>query len=256
VRLLTIFFDLETPFLWKDAPKFDQVANMKDICRILDGFGIRAVINICGIVAEEFPDLLARLHADGHEIASHGYKHENFAMLGTDELNKTLLKTEEILAKVTGETPIGIRSPWLIRSKRIYSTLRSRGYKWTSNWNVPYPSLSRTGRGIHRVRWMLHKKKPFEKHGLLEIPLLSPLDIYCIHPFPEVWKASSEDSLEQAFRVLVGHYNASKEFYNLNFHPQIIGTMNRLILLERILGYLSNQSGVKFILPHELCGAS
>jgi hypothetical protein len=65
---------------------------------------------------------------------------------------------------------------------------------------------------------------------------------------------SPEDSLEQAYQTLVTHYQASKEFFNLNFHSQIIGTMNRLPLLEKILGYVSSQSNVEFILPRQMCG--
>lgn len=258
VKLITVFFDLETPFLWKNAPVFDEVANVKRICRVLDSFEVKAVFNTCGVVAERFPDLLLRLHKDGHEIASHGYRHENFAALGTTMLEEALLRTEEILGRVTGEVPIGVRSPWLVKSEQIYRIFRKRRYKWVSNLDLSNPGRSIMSSAIRMVKLMLFapSRKPFEKQGLLEIPLLSPLDIYCIQPFPEVTEPSPTNSIEQAFQMLIAHYQRSKEFFNLNFHPQIIGTQGRLLLLERILSYLANQSNIRFVLPRQICACS
>lgn len=263
MKIVTVFFDLEAPFLWKNAPIFDLEGAIHDVCVILDRYKVKAVFNTCGIVAEKFPQVIAKLHDDGHEIASHGYAHENFAKISNAELNNALRKTEAILEKITGERPIGIRSPWLIRNNQIYNVLKRRNYRWASNWHIPFWTtksqvrLQMTsyfkwiiGKAIYDFKWIFHKKEPFQIiDNLMEIPLLSPLDIYCIHPFPEPLKDSPKSSLQEAYEILVRHYKFSKMYFNLNFHEHTIGTANRIELLEKLLSYLSHQSDTQFVLP-------
>ena len=265
MKLITVFFDLEAPFLWKAEGKFDLEEAVRNISGILNQFGVKAVFNTCGIVADNFPKLIAMLHDEGHEIASHGYAHENFVKTSATELNDLLLKTEQVLQRITGEKPIGVRAPWLATDEKTYDVLRSRNYSWASNTYVPFwTTKSRVdfggssypkwllGKTVYGFKRFFQRKAPFRKDSILEIPLLSPMDIFCIYPFPQAQENSPESSLEEAYRVIVSHYNSSKEYFNLNFHEHIIGTANRIQLLEKILRYLSQQSDANFILPHQL----
>jgi peptidoglycan/xylan/chitin deacetylase (PgdA/CDA1 family) len=264
LKIITIFFDLEAPFLWKNAPIFDLENAVHDICAVLDKHKVKATFNTLGVLAEKFPQVVSKLHNDGHEIASHGYAHENFAKITYAKLDAILKKTEIILQQVTGEKPIGIRSPWLIRNKQIYNVLKNRNYKWASNWHVPFwitksqaqlRAISYlkyvTGKAIYNVKWIFRKKKPLLM-DLMEIPLLSPLDIYCIYPFPEPLENSPEFSLKEAYDILVKHYKSSDVYFNLNFHEHVVGTCNRVCLLDRILGYLSRQSNIHFLTARQL----
>ncbi|TET64680.1 hypothetical protein E3J49_03620, partial [Candidatus Bathyarchaeota archaeon] len=62
MKLITVFFDLEAPFLWKAEGKFDLEGAVRNISGILNQFGVKAVFNTCGIVADNFPKLIAMLH--------------------------------------------------------------------------------------------------------------------------------------------------------------------------------------------------
>jgi peptidoglycan/xylan/chitin deacetylase (PgdA/CDA1 family) len=265
MRFITVFFDLEAPFLWKDEAKFDLEETLKNISGILNRFGVKAVFNTCGIVAEKFPKTISLLYEEGHEIASHGYAHENFLKMSPRDLNDVLAKTEQVLLDITGKRPTGIRDPWLLKSKETYVVLKNRSYSWASNYHVPFwttrSSLNEgatsrpkwmLGRTIYMVKRFLQKKEPFCESSLLEIPLLSPMDIFCIYPFPNAKENSPESSLEEAYSILVEHYEHSKEYFNLNFHEHIIGTANRAWLLEKMLEYLSAKSDARFVLPHKL----
>jgi len=265
MKSVIVFFDLEGPFLWANRPKFNLEKVVRNISEVLNRFKIRAVFNTCGVLAENFPELIAKLHDKGHEIASHGYAHENFLEITTTKLDKIMAKTEKILQSITGERPMGMRSPRAVRNKQVYSVLKNRNYSWASNWYVPFWTTKSSlqhhavsyprwiaGKMIYDFRWVFRKKKPFQIDHLMEIPLLSPLDIFCIHPFPNPLENSPESSLEEAFNILARHYESSKMYFNLNFHPHAIGTANRFPLLERILGYVSNKSDVQFILPRQI----
>jgi len=265
MKLITVFFDLEAPFLWKAEGKFDLEGAVRNISGILNQFGVKAVFNTCGIVADNFPKLIAMLHDEGHEIASHGYAHENFLKVSVTELDDLLARTERVLQGIIGEKPIGIRAPWLLTNEEVYGVLRSRGYSWASNLYVPFwTTRSRLnfggasyakwmlGRAVYGFKRFFQRKKPFREDSLVEIPLLSPMDIFCIYPFPKAQEISPQSSLEEAYRILVKHYESSKAHFNLNFHEHVIGTANRIQLLERILRYLSGQADASFILPHQL----
>lgn len=108
------------------------------------------------------------------------------------------------------------------------------------------------GKVVYEVRRLSQKDEPFKKDSLVEIPLVSPLDVYCIFPYPQVGEDSPESSLEEAYRIWVSHYKSSKKVFNLNFHEHSIGTGNRLRLLERVLSFLSGQSEVRYILASKL----
>jgi peptidoglycan/xylan/chitin deacetylase (PgdA/CDA1 family) len=265
MKLITVFFDFEAPFLWKRANKFDLEGTVHNISEILNQFHVKAVFNTCGILAEKFPKLITILHEEGHEIASHGYAHENFLKISANELDGLLAKTEQVLQSVTGTKPIGIRAPWLATNEEVYDVFRKRNYSWTSNRHVPFwTTKSRVDFGdTSYLKWIMGKtayafrrfsqREELSRDNLLvEIPLLSPMDISCIFPFPQAELNSPESSLEEAYKILVAHYRKCKKYFNLNFHEHAIGTANRIQLLERIICYLSEQSDASFILPHQI----
>jgi peptidoglycan/xylan/chitin deacetylase (PgdA/CDA1 family) len=222
------------------------------------------VFNTCGLVGEKFPKVVAKLYNEGHEISSHGYAHENFLKITPNQLDDVLQKTEKIFWTIVGEKPIGVRSPWLVRNKRIYRVIERRGYRWVSNLSIPFrmtkahldchvvsPFRWVTHKMIYNIKWQFHKKKPFRVGNVMEIPLISPLDIFCIYPFPDPLKNSPPKSLNEAYKILVQHYSSSRKYFNLNFHPWAVGTRNRVSLLNRILSYLSGLD-VRFIFPRQL----
>ena len=269
MKSITVFFDLEAPFLWKCEDKFNLEQSLQNISDVLSQFKVKAVLNTCGVVANAFPQLIKMLHDKGHEVASHGYAHENFAKMSTTELDDTLSRTERILQGIIGEKPVGVRAPWLLTNEKVFDVLNRRKYAWSSNMHIPFWATKSQvefggssylkwmlGRTIYEFKRFFQRKDPFRINSLLEIPLLSPMDIFCIYPFPQANKSSPLSSLEEAYGILVRHYNTSKTYFNLNFHEHIIGTTNRIQLLEKTLRFLSEQPDASFVLPCQLASSS
>jgi len=265
MKLVTVFFDFEAPFLWKDEGQFDLEATALKINEVLKKYKVKAAFNTCGVVTEKFPKSISMLHDEGHEIASHGYAHENFLKVSAAELDSILARTERVFQSVIGRKPVGIRAPWLKVNEAVYGVLRNRNYSWASNRYTPFWATKShvdfgdashlrfmLGRTVYAIKRFSQREKPFREGSIVEIPLLSPLDIYCIYPFPEARENSPESSLEEAYRILVRHYESSKAYFNLNFHEHVIGTANRIQLLEKILGYLREQSDASFVLPTQI----
>ena len=93
---------------------------------VLARHGITASYFMCGYDAELYPALMREVHAAGHEIAAHGYRHEGHE-LGEEEVG-LLEKTHAILADCLGEAPVGWCSPSGRKSHRTLPTLRRLGY--------------------------------------------------------------------------------------------------------------------------------
>jgi peptidoglycan/xylan/chitin deacetylase (PgdA/CDA1 family) len=260
-RQVIVFFDLEG---WLDAPsrrRYDMKKTIDAISRILDRYGVRAAFNTCGSVVEHFPGLVKKLSEAGHEIASHGYAHENMVQLEmTGDLDKVLRKTEDIIEDVIGTKPVGFRSPWLFHNERVYKVLRKRGYRWASNKSVFRTELlggPAEGGGLKLLKqayfgalWQFYKKGPFNDNGITEIPLLSSQDGEVLgHMDPQQHTPGS--IMDFAYATLKAQFDHSGKHFNLNFHPWLIGSSNRLKLLERILEYASSRDA-SFVLPREI----
>lgn len=257
--MVTVFFDLEA---WLDAPskrRFDLRKNMQKISKILDKHKVRAVFNTCGIVVERFPDMIKELHSKGHEIASHGYAHENFVQLEqTGELDFVLRKTEKLIENITDEKILGIRSPWLIHNKSVYSILKKRGYRWVSNRSIfrteilkaPGATFPLVKHLFFGMLWRTYKKEPFKIDGLLEIPLLSSQDGELLE-LVDPGQRSPKSRLDFAYQALKIQFDKSSKTFNLNFHPWLIGSANRPVFLDRILKYITSHE-VGFVLPKDI----
>lgn len=265
VKNITLFFDFEG---WWETPyrrHFDLDSSINNILEILSKYNAKAVFNTLGVIAENFPNLIKKINGEGHEIASHGYSHENFIQLDDVQLNTALNKTEIAIKKIIGQKPIGIRSPWLYHNANIYRIFQERGYKWASNQRFHHystlqrPDISLTAfsplnavrKAIIKYRVLRNINKPFRTGKLVEIPLLSLMDGELLGMFDPA-QHSPAKWMNYASNSLLKQYAESNDYFNLNFHCWIIGTANRLSLLENILKHIKKDETNKFILAKDL----
>ncbi len=272
---VTVFFDLEGTDHNPCRGDLDMEAILGGIVEILDEFGVKAVFNTCGVVVEKYPDVVLRLHEAGHEISSHGYQHENFSQLTPDELEAVLKKTEDIMEDILGKKPVGVRCPWLVHNDSTYEIFEKMGYKWVSNsyfthketWTIPKPfsicgqkvpaKLSAIRSSIrslrNRISWNKFRKEPYVHNGLVEIPMVSTMDgnlLFYQPPHQPTHKAW----LDYAYTSLISQFSRVDGYFNLNFHPWVIGSSNRPPLLRRLLSYIT-ESDVEFVLAGDLAAS-
>lgn len=262
MKYVTVFFDLEG---WWDRPskkRFDMEKIINRISRVLDKNEVKAVFNTCGVVVENFPDSIKMLYEKGHEISSHGYNHENFIHLQEmGELDRILKRTEDIMKKTIGERPIGIRSPWVIGNYKVYSTIERRGYRWVSNSGMfrteilDNPIVNHSHKEMKRLfydfLWSRHRKMPYKVvNELVEIPLIGSQDGELLGEMDPMQKTPEKliSFAEHSYKL---QFDESKEIFNINFHPWLIGSMNRTKLLKNILDYM-NQNEVEFVVAKKL----
>lgn len=72
---------------------------------------INATFFTSGYIADRHPDLITRIVQAGHEVESHGYWHRLAYQQSTSEFKEDLARSVEVIQNITGQRPIGYRSP-------------------------------------------------------------------------------------------------------------------------------------------------
>jgi polysaccharide deacetylase family protein (PEP-CTERM system associated) len=85
--------------------------NTRRLLNLLDEFDVKATFFVLGWVAERSPQLVAHIHASGHELGIHGYDHRPVTVMTPSEFREDIRRTKGIVEDVTGEPVLGYRAP-------------------------------------------------------------------------------------------------------------------------------------------------
>jgi polysaccharide deacetylase family protein (PEP-CTERM system associated) len=86
--------------------------NNSKLLDLLEETGAKATFFILGYVAERFPRLVKEIAQRGHEIGSHGYSHQFVYRQSPYEFRQEMIKSLEILEKLSGEKILSYRAPF------------------------------------------------------------------------------------------------------------------------------------------------
>ena len=101
---------------WSDH-KDRVVAATRTILNLFDIYKVEATFFTLGYIAERHPDLIEEVKSRGHEIASHSYSHPNVRNMTQEEFEKDLVRSLDILRKLSGEKVLGFRAPYFSINK-------------------------------------------------------------------------------------------------------------------------------------------
>ena len=94
-----------------DARECRVEANVDRILELLAERDTRATFFTLGWVAERYPQLVRRIVAGGHELASHGYGHQRASDLNREELWQDVSRAKQLLEDLSGRAVPGYRAP-------------------------------------------------------------------------------------------------------------------------------------------------
>lgn len=86
-------------------------ANVDRILALLARHDTRATFFTLGWVAERYPQLVRRIVAGGHELASHGHGHERASDLSRQAFTQDIVRAKGLLEDVGGVAVQGYRAP-------------------------------------------------------------------------------------------------------------------------------------------------
>ncbi len=92
-----------------DGPSPELTPKLLDI---LKARGIKATFFVVGQNAAQYPDILKRMVAEGHEIGNHSWSHPALTKLGADGVAKQIESTNEAIEKATGQKVTVMRPPY------------------------------------------------------------------------------------------------------------------------------------------------
>ena len=142
------------------ALTFDHSWGNKFTPSILDTLkqnDMKVTFFIMGPWAKKYPDVAKRMVTDGHEIASHGYRHENYGDMTTDWVKEDIQKSQALIKEVTGVEPRLLRPPNGHYSQKSLKVTDELGYK-TIIWNVDSLDWKNPGRDVIVERVMKRVK--------------------------------------------------------------------------------------------------
>jgi polysaccharide deacetylase family sporulation protein PdaB len=105
------------------------------VADILKEEGVQSTFFLSGPWVVKYSDMGKRLATDGHEIASHGWRHKNYSEFTDEVIKEEISKTHTALKEVTGQTPKLIRTPNGDWNERVVKIIAGTGYR-TIQWSV------------------------------------------------------------------------------------------------------------------------
>ncbi|MHA1768094.1 MAG: XrtA system polysaccharide deacetylase [Promethearchaeota archaeon] len=144
---------------------------------LLDLYQTNATFFVLGWLAERKPQLIKKIYAKGHEIASHGYFHRIVKKQTLDEFKYDIDKSLKILQDIIGDKVIGYRAPSFSideNSRWAFDVLKEYGIKYDSSI---FPGNHFGHKRYGKLKNFKRISKPFEiVDDLLEFPV-SVLDL-------------------------------------------------------------------------------
>ncbi len=142
--------------------------NLDLILELLASRGVQATFFTLGWIAERYPQLIKRIVASGHELASHGFGHGRAHEQTPEFFRDDVRSAKHLLEDLAGVAVRGYRAPsFSIGRMNLWAleTLLAEGYVYSSSI---YP-IQHDHYGMPDAPRFLHR--PSNAQGLLEIPV-------------------------------------------------------------------------------------
>lgn len=212
---------------------YGPLVGIPRILDLLDEHQIRSTFFVPGHTADRYPQAIRSLVAAGHEIAHHGYLHEQPTQLTRDEEIDALDRGLAALDEVAGVRPVGYRAPMWDLSWHTPGLLAERGFLYDSSLmdaDHPYELAVDSG------------------GSLVEIPIQWALDDweqYCF--LPDVSGTGLIESPRKARELWQLEFDGLRRVggcWVLTNHPFLSGRPSRAFELGDLMRYVRGHSDV------------
>jgi peptidoglycan/xylan/chitin deacetylase (PgdA/CDA1 family) len=251
---------------YQSRGEFGVEVGVPRLLRLLERHEVRATWCIPGHTADTFPEACRDIAAAGHEIAHHGYMHENPTEVDRDREYEVLLKGADALERISGSRPRGYRSPYWDFSPNTLDLLEDMEFVWDSSlmgndFHPYYP------RRVIQDDWVQHGQYKVgngpsrfsDPSTVMEIPVSWYLDDF---PAQEYVTGIQEgmgsiEHIESRWRSIFDYAAMQDDggVYALTTHPQTIGRAHMIQMLERLIVHMK-ENGAQFMTLSEVAEAT
>jgi peptidoglycan/xylan/chitin deacetylase (PgdA/CDA1 family) len=218
------------------------------LLELMDRYDIRSTFLVPGHTALAYPNLIKDIVARGHELAYHGWMHEDARDFDIAGQRLVIERGLEALDHVAGVRPRGHVAPAWNMSEHTMDLVDEFGFDFDgSRMSTDFlPVYVRKG-----DRWPIDGAFQFgELTDVIGIPVAWPMDDVPIFEF--VWgEIGGLAPASAAEEMWTGEFDYAYEkspggVFNLTVHPQVIGRGPRLEMLERLIQRAVQHSDVVF----------
>jgi peptidoglycan/xylan/chitin deacetylase (PgdA/CDA1 family) len=242
-----------------------EVGNIR-LLNLFKKYGLKTTFFIPGHSIETFPKEVDMIVEAGHEIGAHGYLHENPVAMTPTQEEAVLVKSIDLIEKVSGKKPRGYVAPWWEMSNATADLLLKYGFKYdhSQGYRDFQPFYARVGDSWNVIdysktaeEWM-HPLKHGKEIDLVEVganwyvddlpPMMFMKKAPNSHGFvspravEEIWK----DAFDWIYREM------DYAVFAFTIHPDVAGRPQVLLMLERMIEHINNHSGTKWMTFEEI----
>ncbi|MCB1743833.1 MAG: polysaccharide deacetylase [Gammaproteobacteria bacterium] len=221
--------------------QYGNRAAIPRIRRLLDRYAVRASFFVPAVMAMLHPDEQRALADDGHEIGIHGWIHELNSKLSRDDERDLQMRAADTLERISGQRPVGIRTPSWDFSPNTLAISREMGLLYDSSLmadDEPYE--------------LLEDGKPT---GMVELPVEWIRDdavYFNMDRFSSLRPYTPPSSVLEIFRSEFDGAYQENGLFLLTMHPHIIGHRSRMPVLEELIQYIRGHESVWFATHAEI----
>jgi peptidoglycan/xylan/chitin deacetylase (PgdA/CDA1 family) len=231
-----------------------EIDNVIQILDILNQYKIKTCFAITGFSAENgifpyvFPNLIKQIYENGHEIASHSWKHEWTSIFMKSQIDKSLKRSKLALEKVINNPVVGFVPPHnrpMSWKKRFALSIGDRGF-------YPFFNLADNENLIQLLKLNNYKwirvsyKNIFQKLKLTKfIPSGKVINYNNFVVFENHYNGFDSKIIDYI-------KNSNHQTYTISAHPLMLSFENKKESLQNFKIFLSNfaeNPEYDFVLP-------
>ncbi|MFC4667991.1 polysaccharide deacetylase [Seohaeicola nanhaiensis] len=221
-----------------------QYGNRQGIPRVMEiirRHDIRASFYVPAVVAQLYPDETRMFVAEGHEVGIHGWIHERNSILPADVERDLQMRSADMLEKISGARPVGIRTPSWDFSHVTLEITRDMGLAYDSSLmaDVDCHTLLLDG----------------EDTGVIELPVEWIRDdavYFNMNRFSALRPYTPPEGVFDIFRREFEAAYAEGGIFQLTMHPHITGYRSRIWIFEELIRLAKSRGDVWFATHAEI----
>lgn len=205
------------------------------IVEILKRHNVPASFYVPAVTAMLYPDEQRNLAAQGHEIGIHGWIHERNSVLPIDAERDLMQRSFEVLKKITGVEPVGMRTPSWDFSPNTLRLAKELGLIYDSSLMADVDCYE-----------LLMDEKPT---GVVELPVEWIRDdavYFNMNRFAALRPYTPPTDVFDIFKREFDAAYAEGGLFQLTMHPHIIGYRSRVWMLDALIRHIQQHSDVWF----------
>jgi len=205
---------------------------LRRVVDLVDRHEIPASFFIPGVSLELDPEKAEIINRSGrHEIALHGWIHENPASITRDQEKAAMERSIDTIRRISGHDPVGYRAPSWNFSEHTVDLIKEFGLLYDSS--------------------LMSDDSPFEilrsgnPTGIVELPVSwVPDDASYLVP-----RAAGAISPRDFLTILKDDFDVAYRegtMFLLTTHPDVIGRRSAIVILEELIDYINSKPDIWF----------